>query len=186
MPLAPVLTALAAAALAAASGPHLDVSPGLWEAKVTSVLKMQGGALPDPSSLPPEMRARVEEARKRLGSGAPQTHVSRSCVTQEQIEKDDFLEDMSKQQGCTRKILDRTARHIRFTMHCEEGKVGFAADGEWELTVQSQEAVVVHGQMRGAGDGGSGSSTMDMTARRVGSSCGDLKPGESRTVGSGG
>jgi len=184
MPFPLALPALAAAALAAGPGPRLDVSPGLWEAKLTTSTKMQGGdAMPDTSNLPPEVKAKVEEARKRMQSGAPQTHVSRSCVTQEQLEKEPFLDEMSKKEGCTRNVLDRTARHLKFTVHCTSKEAKFDMDGEWEITVKSRDLVEMRGEMHSAGGGRTGASKMQMTARRLGASCGDLKPGESRRVG---
>ncbi len=186
MPIPLALSALAAAALAAGPGPRLDVSPGLWEVKMTSSTRLQGGAPPaDTSKLSPEVRARVEAQRKRLESGTPTTRVSRSCVTQEQLEKEPFLDEMAKKEGCSRKVLDRTARHLRFTLHCGSKEAKFEMDGEWEITVKSRDAVAMRGEMRSSGGGRTGASRMDMTARRLGASCGDLKPGESRRVGDG-
>lgn len=177
------LHAMAAVALTAAPGPKLDVKPGLWEVKSTSATKLQGD-LPaaDLSKAPPEMRARLEAMRERLASGKPHTTVRQSCVTQADIDKGQGFDDDEKTANCERHYLDRTPKHIRFQMKCSKDGGDMASDGDFEVTVKSSDLVLVHGTLATHAPGHDSASKIDITARRLGSSCGDVQPGRSKTI----
>lgn len=177
-----LLNAVAAVTLAAGAGPRLDVKPGLWEVKTTSSTKMAGD-LPagDLSKAPPEMRARLEAMRERLRSGTPHTTVRQACVTQEDIDKGQGFDD-DRSGSCERHYVDRTPRHLRFQVTCGGEGGGRSSEGEFELTVQSADRVLVHGNLQTHGGRHDSASTMDIAARRLGSGCGDVKPGHPRTV----
>jgi hypothetical protein len=184
-----LLHAVAAVTLAAGAGagagPRLDVNPGLWEVKSTSSTKMSGDvASADLSKAPPEMRARLEAMRERLKTGKPHTTVRQTCVTQADIDKGTGFED-ERSSSCERKYLDRTSRHVRFQMTCGEQGGGMSSQGEFELTVQSADRVLVHGNLQMHGPQHDSASTMEITGRRLGASCGDVKPGHPRTVSGG-
>ena len=178
-----ILPTLAALALSAAPGPKLDVKPGLWEVKTTSSTKMAGD-LParDLSQAPPEMRARIEAMRERLKSGTPHTTVRQACVTQEDIDKSRGFGDDEDTASCERRYSDRTARHVRFHLTCGGKGEPTSSEGEFELTVKSADLVVVRGNLSAHAPQHDSASTMEVTARRLGSSCGDVKPGHPRTV----
>lgn len=179
-----VVPALAAAALAAtpASGPRLDVKPGLWEMKSTTSTKMEGDLpTPDLSKLSPEMRARVQAARERMASGKPHTTVRRSCVTQDQLDKERWFDDRGENGGCERRYLDRSPKHVRVALSCAP-KSGASVAGEYEVTVKNPGLVAIHGNVKTHTPGRDSASTTEITASRLGESCGDLKPGESKTV----
>ncbi len=184
MALALAAPALVALAITAGAGPRLDVSPGLWETKSTTTTKMDGD-LPgvDPSKLSPEQRARLEAVRERLASGKPVTTVHRSCVTQEQIDKGLGLDDATGQdKECERQYLDQSPKHVRVAMKCAPKGGGVTMEGTWEATVKASDLVVMHGEMSTRAPGHSSTSKMEMTAHRLGSSCGDIEPGKSKTV----
>ena len=179
----PILPALAAVALSAAPGPKLDVKPGLWEVKSTSSTKMEGD-LPaaDLSKASPEMRARLEAMRERLKSGKPHTTVRQSCITQEDIDKGQGFDEEEKSANCERHYLDRTSKHIRFQMKCGEKGGEMTSQGEFEVTVKSSDLVLVHGDLKTHTPKHDSASKMEITAKRLGSSCGDVKPGQSKTI----
>lgn len=179
----PLLPVIAALALTAAPGPRLDVKPGLWEVKTTSSTKMEGD-LPaaDLSKAPPEMRARLEAMRDRMKSGKPHTTVLQSCVTQEDIDKGRGFDDDEKTESCERRYLDRTSKHIRFKLSCGSKGGEATSEGEFDLTVKSADLVLVHGDMKTHAPQHDSASTMEVTARRLGSSCGDVKPGQPKTI----
>ena len=62
-----LVTSVAAAGLAAAQSPNLDVKLGLWE--ITTVTKGAGMPAMDTSKMPPEARARVEA--RRIAANTP-------------------------------------------------------------------------------------------------------------------
>lgn len=177
------LQTIAAVALTAAPGPKLDVKPGLWEVKTTSSTKLQGDfPAADLSKAPPEMRARLEAMRERLKSGKPHTTVRQSCVTQADIDKGQGFGDDEKNENCERKYLDRTSKHVRFQMKCG-GKGGeMSSQGDFEVTVKSSDLVLVHGNLETHAPQHDSASKMEITARRLGSSCGDVQPGHSKTI----
>ncbi|HEX9241757.1 MAG TPA: DUF3617 domain-containing protein [Anaeromyxobacter sp.] len=179
---APVLVALSLGA-GDGSGPRLDVKPGLWETKHTSTTKMDGEVpARDTSRLSPAQRAQVEKALERFATGKPHTVVRRSCLTQAELDKGVGLDDPRDQpQGCERRFLDRTSRHVRFELTCAK-QDGMGMHGTYDVVVKSPELVEMKGDSSMNMPGRGGSSHMEMTSRRLGASCGDLKPGESQTV----
>ncbi len=178
-----LLNAIAAVALTAGAGPKLDVKPGLWEVKTTSSTKMSGDVpSSDLSKAPPEMRARLEAMRERLKSGKPHTTVRQSCVTQEDIDKGQGFDDEARSANCERHYVDRTSKHVRVQLKCGEKDGQMTSQGEFEVTVKSTDLVLVHGNLAMHAPQHDSASTMEMTARRLGSSCGDVKPGHPRTV----
>jgi len=178
------LAGLAALAISADPGPHLEIRPGLWETKNTVSTKVEGDVPQmDLSKLTPEQRARIEAARARRLSGKPHTSVHQFCVSEEDIKKGFKFEDAEKDDDCERKYLDRTPKHVRFEMKCQTtGKFAVKTEGSFEMTVKSADLVVAHGKMKAQSAGRDSDTEFDLEARRLGSSCGDLKPGESRAV----
>src|SRR5258705_225126 len=80
--------------LAHAAGPSMDVKTGLWEITSTGATT---GAPPIPpealAQMTPEQRAKMESAMRAEIARNNQSHVSKSCITQRQLEKaPDFAE----------------------------------------------------------------------------------------------
>jgi hypothetical protein len=178
------LSALAASALAAApAGVRLDVKPGLWEVRSTTSMKLAGD-LPsvDPGKLSPEQRARLEALRERMASGKPHTTVRQACVTQEELDRGQGFEDWARTEGCERTFLDRTPRHVHVQVKCASTERGATSEGDFEVTVKSADSVVMRGEMKTHTRRRDSAGTTDMAARRLGASCGDVKPGQPRTI----
>ena len=176
---------LATVARADGESVRLDVKPGLWEMKSTTTTTM-GGDLPKPdlSKLPPDQRARAEAMLAERASGKPRTSVWQSCITEEDVKKGgDFAFGEDQKEHCTRKFLDRTPKHLKFTMSCEpRGEQGARIDGTFEVTVKGDDTIVSQGETKIASSKVNGTSTFAFSGRRLGASCGDLKPKERRKI----
>jgi hypothetical protein len=182
------LLALPLLSTAARSDPvvaRLDVKPGLWEMTSVTSTKMAGEALqPDLSKLPPDQRARVEAMLQDRTSGKPRTSVWQSCVTDEDIKKG-LAFDLAKdgERNCKRQVLDDSPRHVRFTESCApKGDDGVKREGTFEITVKGGDSVTSQGEMKFAGPRQAGTVKFEFSGRRLGSSCGDLKPKERRKI----
>ena len=177
--------ALATAARADGESIRLDVRPGLWEMKSTTTTTLGGDApRPDLSKLSPEQRARAEAMLAERASGKPRVSVWQSCITEEDVKKGgDFAFGEDQKEHCTRKFLDRTSTHLKFTMSCEPpGEQGARVDGTFEVTVKGGDAIVSRGETRIASSRMNGTSTFEFSGRRLGASCGDLKSKERRKI----
>jgi hypothetical protein len=174
---------LATAARSESSGVKLDVKPGLWEMKSVTSMKSEGEILrPDLSKLPPDQRARVEAMLQERMSGKPRTSVWQSCVTEEEIKRG-FDLDKEERRNCKRQVLDESARHMKFTESCAPGgDDGVKTEGAFELTAKGGDAVTAQGEMKFVGPKQAGTVKFEFSGRRLGSSCGDLKPKERRKI----
>jgi hypothetical protein len=178
-----VLGALSAAALAAGPGIRLDVKPGLWEVRATTSMKLDGAPpAVDPSRLTPEQRARLEALRERMASGKPHTTVRQACITQEEIDRGQGFDDWARTEGCERTFLDRTPRHVHVRVKCASSERGSTSEGDFEVTVKSADAVTMRGEMKTHTARRDSAGNTELAARRLGTSCGDVKPGHPRTV----
>jgi hypothetical protein len=179
------VTLLASAARAESEGVHLDVKPGLWEMKSTTTTKMEGDLpRPDLSKVPPEQRARIEASLAERTSGKPRVSVWQSCITEEDVRKGgDFAFGEDEKEHCTRTFQDRTAKHVKFTMSCApRGEQETKMDGTFEITVKGGDSIVSQGETKFAGGKVNGSTRFEFSGRRLGASCGDLKPKERRKI----
>jgi hypothetical protein len=121
---------------AAATTP-LDVKPGQWETTTTSET---AGQLPIPQEMldkmPPEQRARMEQAMKARAAKGATTRTRKSCVRKEQLDKIPFsADDDGKSCKPTVETSSRTKQEIHMDCENEAGKrTGFfrveAADPE--------------------------------------------------------
>jgi Protein of unknown function (DUF3617) len=97
----------------------LDVKTGLWEITITSEMS---GMLPiDMSKATPEEKARFETAMKSVQARGPRTHVHKSCMTKEKVEREPFQE---KEKGsCTRTVISSTRTLWRAKRMCSDPKI---------------------------------------------------------------
>lgn len=106
---------------------NLNIKPGLWEFTSTSQTK---GAPPISAqekaemekamaSMPPDRRAKMEEAMKAAQAGAGTPHVHKSCVTKEDLSKPmDFGDE---KQECKKTILKSTSSEQDVRVDCTSG-----------------------------------------------------------------
>jgi hypothetical protein len=70
----------------------------------------------DLSKLPPEQRAKVEEAMK--GMMGAHTNVTKSCITKEKLEKNVFMMEPQEGQKCTQTITSNTRSTLEAALTC--------------------------------------------------------------------
>ncbi len=144
-----------------------DVKLGLWE--VTHRTETSGVPPIDTSGLTPEQRARLEAAMKaRAGT---QTRTRRSCLTKEKLEKELFPTD-EKNASCEHTVVSSTPTVREEKMACT-GEQPITGDIRFEALSRER----VKGEARMAVGEGSRSMTVHstMTARWLGSDCGNVK-----------
>jgi hypothetical protein len=136
---AALLTALFGAGRAEAE--TLDIKTGLWE--TTTTMTMTGMPMnpsmskePDYSKMPPEQRERMKQMMKTM-RGEPKTTTTRTCITQEQLEKDRFSEHEG---NCTRTIVEKTKKVVHMTLTCQSAQGG-TGKGEFRYEAPTRETL---------------------------------------------
>jgi hypothetical protein len=171
---------IAGALCSTAFADALNVKPGLWETTVSSPGGGSGmPAIPEDrlAKLTPEQRAQFEAAMRARGGGrSGQASVSKSCVTQEQLEKPlTFGQDNNR--SCKVSLVSASRSKQEMQLSCDDPKM--KATGT--MTVESQDPEHYTGLLQIHADGGA-SGGMDInrkfTGKWLGSDCGDVKPRE--------
>jgi Protein of unknown function (DUF3617) len=103
---------------ALASAASLDIKPGLWE--VQSTIK-RSGTPPIPDSvmakLTPDQREKLEAALKARAAQAPKDTVTKSCITEKDLEKPMPLDPGGKNKDC-KSTLVKSSRTMQM-IHVE-------------------------------------------------------------------
>src|SRR5258708_25941019 len=117
---------LIAAAVALAAGNPLQTfaesvngKPGAWQMSMTTLIA--GNPLPPEAleSMPPEKRAKVEEAMKAR-AGRPITITQKTCVSQKDLDQDRIVRSVKDDSNCTRNVLSRSATKLVMEQTCPE------------------------------------------------------------------
>ena len=148
----------------------LNVKTGLWETTMTT--KVNGSMpLPDMSELTPEQRAAIE-ARIKANSGEKTwTSTSKSCLTKEQLEKGRAFEQKDKE--CVQTVVTSSANKMEVRLVCEIENIKMS--GLIQLEALSPESVKGSGQSTTTGGGHTMNGTTTLTAKWLGSTCGNVK-----------
>ena len=161
-----------AAACAAQNGTPLAVRTGEWESTITTT---RSGAPPIPpevlARMTPEQRARMEERMKARAAQGPQTHVTKTCLTKEDLAKG-FTGDES-QKTCKRTILSSSSRSQDFKVECDfEGMVSTGTG-----RVEATDSTHMNAKVKINTTVGGRTSTTDMaiSAKWLGAVCTDSK-----------
>jgi hypothetical protein len=119
----------------AASG--LNVKTGLWEVTYTS--KIEGSLIPKSvlDSMPPEQRAKMEQAMAARAAGPPKAHKSQTCVTAEDLAKGAF--DAEPEANCKNTLVSQSATHQEVKFECQED--GETRTGHMTVDVLSSETM---------------------------------------------
>lgn len=151
----------------AASAATLDVKTGAWESTITST--MTGMMVPADrlAKLPPEQRAKVE-AMMKSQSGQSHTTTQKSCVTQKDLDEDNFLQQ-SPDPSCKAKTLSQSSTRVEFERVC--GTPPHARNEHMVITAANPETVTMVGDFQQAG----GKMHFENKGRWLGSSCAGLK-----------
>ena len=156
-------------AVSAADFRPLDVKTGQWEATVTG---QTTGMPPIPEEalkqLTPEQRAKMEAAMQARGVGGAKTTVSKSCLTQADLDKPFNMGDDSTK-SCTRTMLTSTGRGQEIHIVCD--RQGMKSSGT--IKVETIDSENVKGSMQMTMT--TGDHTMNMnytfTTKWIGPAC---------------
>src|SRR5262249_50766038 len=163
---------IGAVSLSHAADPAFNVKPGLWE--VTTAGNLSGAPPIPPEALAkmtPEQRAQMEAAMQAAMSRNKQPRTSKSCITQQQLDKGPTFGPHDK--SCTQTVVSRTPSLIETRVECTgERKMS----GTFRFQAQSREAI--HGDMSMAMSGGGNTmnSKYTLDGKWLGADCGSVKP----------
>lgn len=168
-----LLVAMCAMVAASVQSPNPPpVKMGLWETTATS--QMSG------IQLPPDVIAKFKAMGKPVPGGV-HIEVTQSCLTPEQWQKDMGL-GKSDEGDCKSERNVSAAGKYSFDLTCKSDH-GYSTVGHWEL----QPLDTRH--MRGSGqvdlirsNGQHITMSMTLTSHYLGANCGDVKPGEGKTI----
>ena len=157
------------ASLAAAETP-LAVKPGLWE----MVAQRDAGSMPQipPEALanmPPEQRAKIEAALE----DQKKPHVSRSCLTESQLQRGFSLGDKESLKTCKKTVLKSTAKVLDMRVECAGERTTVGTIHYEAVNPETMSAAIDLVVSDGAK-----SVTMknNMHGKWLGADCGDVKP----------
>ena len=139
----------------------LDIKTGAWE--ITTTTAMSGMPIPKEAlaNMEPAQRARIEASmRAQAGQGKP--HISRSCVTRQDLDRGELMH--SDKPNCKRKVITQNARHLEMEEICtgpEPSKSHFKFDA-----TSSERYTGSIDMTRGEGK-----VHVDMSGRWIGATC---------------
>ena len=171
------------AALSAIAGGY-GIKPGLWETKIVKQvvdgkdMSAQMTAMASQmqqmmANMPPEQRAKMEEAMK--GRGGPKfgdNGTVRLCITPEQANSDRPMVD--SRGGCDPATVNRSGNHVSFELHCNSN--GSVTTGKGESTITGDLVATSIDMTTKSSDGKTHVMHNESVMNFVGSDCGDVKP----------
>jgi hypothetical protein len=177
---------IAVAGAVASAQTQIPIKTGLWESNYTS--SVSGIQMPPDlqarlAQMPPEQQERI----KKMMGGAPNTTVVRSCVTKEEFEKwnNSLVQQKDKESDCSNTTVSQTAQSRVIDVNCSSSRG--KTTGRVEMYFDSDEkghgtVHMVRTETEGQQAGRPVSIDMKFDSHFVGSDCGDIKPGEGKTV----
>jgi hypothetical protein len=162
------LLGIPAASVAQLSETAPPVKMGLWQTESTSTVT---GLENTP----------MAAMAGRMGSG--QTHKSQSCLTPETWRKGIQGINERQRNGCTMSNMEQNAHEVSFDQVCDSGG-GSKHTAHVHILIDSDEHA--HGtvvmKMEEPNFPQPVNINMNMTSQYLGSSCGDVKPGDGKVV----
>jgi len=165
-----------AAALALALGVPLqtfaasfNVRPGAWQMSMSTLLV--GNPLPPEAlaSMPPEKRARVEEAMKAR-AGKPVTITHKACVSQEDLDQNRIIQADKNDNQCTRKVLSKSASRLVMEQTCPEPHASTT-----QMTIEAKTPETLSANIVRVRGDGKGKVTVDVKGFWLGPDCAGIK-----------
>lgn len=167
---AAVISGFLLVALQAAAETPLAVNAGLWEI----VSQRESGGMPQISpealaNMPPEQRAKIESALENQNK----PHVSKTCLTAEQLQRGFTLGDKKSLESCKKTVLKSTAKVLDVRIECA-GERTTVGNIHYEAVNPETMNAVIDLVM----SNGEKSMTMknNMRGKWLGADCGDVKP----------
>jgi len=160
---ASILAGFVLAAAAAHAGERLNVKTGLWETIVTT--KIDGNPIPRNllDQMPPERRAKIEQAiaARAASKSAPKT--TTNCVTEEDLEKGIQAADVNA--DCKKTVVAQTSTHQEIAIECARN--GVTSKGH--MTVDAVSSESIKGKMEL--NVGEGKVVGDFSGKWIGATC---------------
>ena len=167
------LITLAAAVPLLAHADSLNARPGAWE--MTTSTTTSGMMVPPDvlANMSPEQRAKIEKSMK-AHEGKARTHVTKTCVTKEDLDQDRMLKSNDDDDGegkCVKKVVTKTSTKLVMEQTCAAPRGGSATT---MIETKTPETVVaVMDMTRGTG----GKVHVDIKGRWLAASCAGIKGG---------
>jgi Protein of unknown function (DUF3617) len=166
-----VVIGLSAALIA--QQPRLDVKVGLWE--ITSRMQVSGMTpVPaiDTSSMTPEQRAIMQNAMKSAMDAMQGTHVTKQCLTAEDLSKPIVPPDEDNNRHCQETIVSSSSSVQDVKVECT-GEMPSHGEIRFErVTSESAKGTVT---MTAGPAGGERILHSTLTAKWLGADCGTIK-----------
>ena len=144
-----------------------DIKPGLWE--VSTQTKLPGNvAMPDASSLPPELLAKLQQKGIQVSGGAGGNVTARACITPEQARKTELPQLADSH--CSASSLKRDGDMLSWQISCQAG--GHTVQGTGQAILLSPTNYVGTSSLTlGDPQRGNLSTTTDLSGRWVSAAC---------------
>jgi hypothetical protein len=163
--LSAIAVALAAGISPPAVAASFNVKPGAWQMSMNILIV--GTPLPAEAlaSMPPEKRARVEQAMKERAA-KPVTVSHKACVTQKQLDQNRIIESAKDESQCARKVLSQSATKLVMEQVCP---APHASTSQMTIEARTPESLSAN-IVRVRGDG-KGKVLMDVRGFWLGPNC---------------
>jgi hypothetical protein len=114
----------------------LNVKTGQWETTYTT--KVSGQVIPNEmlDKMTPEQRAKLEQAMAARSGSQPKAHVSKNCVTKEDLAKGAFDPPDS---SCKSTVIERSSTHEEVSVECTRN--GVTQKGHMTVDAISNERI---------------------------------------------
>ncbi|MEP6942989.1 MAG: DUF3617 domain-containing protein [Betaproteobacteria bacterium] len=167
--------AFSAGLCAAAVAAIPNARPGLWETSSTLVMEVGLPARMEASRMSPAERTRMLQ-QLSPGAGKPMTSRDRMCMTADMLERWEAFAS-STSAGCQRKIVERNAQHLQFSMTCGAGSSGMA-----DFSAAGQDRLIGKISMNQRSGDTDSKTDIQLESRWISNDCGALKPGERQSL----
>lgn len=163
----PIIPGMAPCALA----DSFNAKPGAWEMTHTTLTT---GLLIPPdvlAKMPPEQRARLEQSMQAR-AGKPTTHVSKECVTQEDLDQNRMIkEEHHDEDGvqCTTKVVSKSSSKLVIERTCPAPRASTTQLAMEAKTPESIVGSIIIARRE------SGKVHVDIKGRWLGASCAEIK-----------
>lgn len=146
----------------------INVKTGAWE--MTSTTLMTGIMVPAKAqaNLSPEQRAKIGEI-VQAHTGKPIVHVTKTCVTKEDLDQDRLLESDNENQ-CNKKIISKSASKIVFEQTCEA-----PGPSKSTVTIEAKTTENIEARMDMVQADNGGKIHVDINGRWLGAGCDGIK-----------
>lgn len=153
-----------------ASADPLNMKTGMWEITMTTVTT----GMPIPAEalgrMLPEQRARIERVLRER-AGKPSSHVTKSCVTKNDLDQNHLLKSADEKR-CVKSIISKSASMIAFQQTCAAPR---ASTSQVEIEANTPETITA--SMDNVQDGASGRIHVGIKGRWLSASCSAIKDG---------